>query len=98
MAAELVGGSLLSASLQVLFEKMASPDVLNYLSGKKSSGLDVLLRKLKIKLSSGTAVLDDAECKQIRNQGVKNWLDELQHTVFDAEEHLHDGELSNNLL
>ncbi|GMN39057.1 hypothetical protein TIFTF001_008294 [Ficus carica] len=86
MAAELVGGGLLSASLQVLFEKMASPEVVNYLSGKKSSGLDALLRNLKIKLSSVNAVLDDAEYKQIRNRGVKDWLDELQGAVFDAED------------
>ncbi|GMN39032.1 hypothetical protein TIFTF001_008259 [Ficus carica] len=86
MATEMVGGALLSASLQVLFEKMASPEVLNYLSGKKSSGLDVLLGKLKIKLSSVNAVLDDAEYKQIRNRGVKDWLDELQSAVFDAED------------
>ena len=58
MAADLMGGALLSASLQVLFEKMASPEIVNYLTGKKSSGLDVLLRKLKIKLSSVNAGLD----------------------------------------
>ncbi|EXB84832.1 hypothetical protein L484_003866 [Morus notabilis] len=86
MAAELVGGALLSSSLQVLFEKMASPEVVDYLTGKKSSGLSVLLRKLKIKLYSVNAVLDDAEYKQIRNRGVKDWLEELQETVFDAED------------
>ncbi|GMN43398.1 hypothetical protein TIFTF001_012604 [Ficus carica] len=92
MAADLMGGALLSASLQVLFEKMASPEIVTYLTGKKSSGLDVLLRKLKIKLSSVNAVLDDAEYKQIRNRGVKDWLDELQDAVFNAEDLLADIE------
>lgn len=61
MAAELMGGALLSASLQVLFEKIASPEVVDYLPGMKNSGFDSLLEKLKIKLSSVTAVLNDAE-------------------------------------
>ncbi|PON86926.1 hypothetical protein TorRG33x02_173100 [Trema orientale] len=37
-------------------------------------------------LSSLTAVLDNAELEQISNRGVKEWLDELQESVYDVED------------
>ncbi|GMN60977.1 hypothetical protein TIFTF001_030052 [Ficus carica] len=66
MAAGLVGGALLSASLQFLFERI----ILNPVS----------------------AVLDDAERKQIKSRRVEAWLDELQEVVFDAEDLLDRSE------
>jgi hypothetical protein len=49
--------------------------------------LDVsLLKKLKITLLNLQAVLNDAEEKQITNSAVKQWLDELTHAVFDADD------------
>ncbi|KAJ7949315.1 Disease resistance protein [Quillaja saponaria] len=84
MAEALVGGAFLSAFLQVAFDRLASPKILNYFQERK---LNVrLLRKLKITLLSINAVLDDAEEKQIRNQYVKDWVDELKDAVFDAED------------
>ncbi|KAF3432457.1 hypothetical protein FNV43_RR27197 [Rhamnella rubrinervis] len=84
MAAELVGGAFLSASLQVLFDRLASRDIVDYLRGKKVNHR--LLKKLKIMLLSVTAVLSDAEEKQIRNPIVKEWLDELEDAAYDADD------------
>ncbi|KAL5537588.1 hypothetical protein UlMin_044120 [Ulmus minor] len=88
MAAALVGGAFLSASLQVLFDRIASPEVLGYVRGKRH--YDGLLEKLKIKLLSVNVVLDDAELKQIRNPAVKTWLDELKYAADDADNLLDD--------
>ncbi|KAJ7949319.1 Disease resistance protein [Quillaja saponaria] len=84
MAEALVGGAFLSAFLQVAFGRLASSKILNYFQKRK---LNVqLLRKLKITLLSINAVLDDAEEKEIRNQNVKEWVDEIKDAVFDAED------------
>ena len=84
MAGALVGGAFLSASLQVLFDRLASRDVVNFIRGHK---LDyALLKKLKRKLLTVDAVLDDAEAKQITKPAVKEWMDELKVVVYDAED------------
>ncbi|CDP13814.1 unnamed protein product [Coffea canephora] len=84
MAAALVGGSLLSAFLQVLFDSMARPEFLNLFRNRTAD--DDLLRKLKRNLHTVGAVLDDAENKEIRNQSVKKWLEELHDTFYQAED------------
>ncbi|GMN64132.1 hypothetical protein TIFTF001_033222 [Ficus carica] len=84
MSAELVGGAFLSASLQVLFDRLASQELVDLINGKRP--FDRLLKNLKIKLLSANMVLNDAEEKQIRNPSVKKWLDELKDTIFDAED------------
>ncbi|KAL5540436.1 hypothetical protein UlMin_044952 [Ulmus minor] len=88
MAAELVGGAFLSASLQMLFDRIASREVMDYVQGKRH--YDGLLEKLKIKLLSVNVVLDDAELKQIRNPAVKIWLNELKYAADDADNLLDD--------
>ncbi|KAL6312094.1 hypothetical protein AAG906_015514 [Vitis piasezkii] len=82
------GGALLLASLQVLFDRMASRDVLTVLQGQKLSA--TLLRELKMKLLAVKVVLNDAEAKQITNSDVKDWVDELKDAVYDAEDLLDD--------
>ncbi|KAG2670693.1 hypothetical protein I3760_14G099000 [Carya illinoinensis] len=82
--AQLVGGALLSAFLQVLFDRMASREFVDFLRGQKPS--DELLYKLKNVLLSVGAVLEDAEDKQVTNSSVKTWLDELKDAVYDAED------------
>ncbi|XP_035541233.1 putative disease resistance RPP13-like protein 1 [Juglans regia] len=84
MAAELVGGAVLSAFLQVLFHRMTSRQVVGYIQGKKLN--DRLLKKLKITLLSVNAVINDAEEKQFRDTLVKEWLLELKDAVYDAED------------
>ncbi|EOY17586.1 LRR and NB-ARC domains-containing disease resistance protein [Theobroma cacao] len=87
MAAELVGGAFLSSLFGVLFDRMASPEVLNFFSGGVN---DEMLKKLKITLLSLEAVLNDAEERQMKNHAVKNWLDELKDAVYDAEDILEE--------
>jgi hypothetical protein len=84
MAAEMVGGAILSAFLQVLFDRMASREVVDYMRGNKLN--DRLLKKLKITLLSVNAVINDAEEKQFRSPLVKEWLHELKDAVYDAED------------
>ncbi|XP_034700907.1 putative disease resistance RPP13-like protein 1 [Vitis riparia] len=84
MAAALVGGAFLSASLQVLFDRLASREVVKFIRGHELD--DALLKKLKRKLRTVHAVLNDAEAKQITNPAVKEWMDELKVVVYDAED------------
>ncbi|CAL5380052.1 unnamed protein product [Camellia sinensis] len=86
MAGSLVGGAFLSAALQVLFDRLASPDFLNIFCQTTRSGGDKLLRKLKLTLLGINAVLDDAEKKQITSQPVRDWVDELKDVVFHADD------------
>ncbi|XP_034701162.1 putative disease resistance RPP13-like protein 1 [Vitis riparia] len=88
MAGAVVGGALLSASLQVLFDRMASRDVLTFLREQELSA--TLLRNLQLKLLEVQAVLNDAEAKQITNSAVKDWVDELKDAVYDAEDLVDD--------
>ncbi|XP_019079095.1 putative disease resistance RPP13-like protein 1 [Vitis vinifera] len=84
MAGALVGGAFLSASLQVLFDRLASREVVSFIRGQKLS--DVLLKKLERKLLVVHAVLNDAEVKQFTNPYVKKWLVLLKEVVYDAED------------
>ncbi|KAB5573011.1 hypothetical protein DKX38_000205 [Salix brachista] len=84
MAAALVGGSILSAFLQVLFDRMASREILDFFKERKLN--DRLLKKLKIMMISVSGVLDDAEEKQVTKPAVKEWLDELKDAVYEADD------------
>ncbi|QCD85627.1 disease resistance protein RPM1 [Vigna unguiculata] len=88
MALELVGGALLSVFLDVAFQKLASPQILDFFRARK---LDrKLLYKLETKLHSIHSLADDAEGKQFTNPHVRNWLLKVKDVVLDAEDLLDD--------
>nr|AAK61316.1 NBS-LRR resistance-like protein B11 [Phaseolus vulgaris]AAK61320.1 NBS-LRR resistance-like protein B11 [Phaseolus vulgaris] len=93
MAAELVGGALLSAFLQVAFDRLASPQLLDFFRRRKLD--EKLLANLNIKLHSINALADDAELKQLTDPHVKAWLVAVKEAVFDAEDLL--GEIDYEL-
>ncbi|XP_054778596.1 putative disease resistance RPP13-like protein 1 [Prosopis cineraria] len=85
MAAGVVGGAFLSASLQVVFDRLGpTSNIYNCFRSRKLE--DRLLKKLHVTLISVNQALDDAETKQYTNSNVKKWLYELKHAVFDADD------------
>ncbi|XP_050110655.1 putative disease resistance RPP13-like protein 1 [Malus sylvestris] len=84
MDAALIGEAFLSASIQVLCDRIVSTDFRDLFRQKKLD--ERLLLKLNMTLLTLSAVLDDAEEKQISNLAVRKWLDELKHAVLDAED------------
>ncbi|KAH0981468.1 hypothetical protein GBA52_008645 [Prunus armeniaca] len=80
----LIGEAFISASVQVLCNRITSPEFVDLFRHKKLD--EPLLMNLKTTLLTLYAVLDDAEEKQIRKPAVRDWLDELKHAVFDAED------------
>ena len=84
MAGALIGEAFISASIQVICDRIASPDFIDLFRHKKLD--QPLLMKLKRTLLTLNAVLDDAEEKQIEKPAVREWLDDLKHAVFDAED------------
>ena len=83
MAETMVVEAALSAIFHAVFERITS-GVVNYFMERKLN--DESLQKLKMFLLSANAVLVDAEEKQITNPAVKEWLDELNDAVHDAED------------
>jgi len=84
MAATLVGGAFLSASVQTIMDRLTSSEFRDFINNKKLNMS--LLKQLDTTLLTLHAVLDDAEKKQINNLPVKQWLDELKDAIFDAED------------
>ncbi|KAI8014886.1 putative disease resistance RPP13-like protein 1 [Camellia lanceoleosa] len=84
MADALVGGAFLSATLQVLFDRLASREVINVFRGRKDG--DRLLNKLNLSLLELRAVLNDAENKQITNPSVKECAEEFKDVIYHADD------------
>ena len=76
--------ALLSASLQLLFERLASQEVANFILRRRLS--QELLNDLKRKFLVVLNVLNDAEVKQFSNDLVKQWLIQVKDAVYDAED------------
>ncbi|XP_027341685.1 putative disease resistance RPP13-like protein 1 isoform X2 [Abrus precatorius] len=84
MALAMVGEALISASVEILLDRITSTEFRDFFANRR---LNVsLLDELRIKLLALNAVLNDAEEKQITDLNVKAWLDELKDAVLDAED------------
>ncbi|WCJ30730.1 NB-ARC domain-containing disease resistance protein [Euphorbia peplus] len=84
MALEIVAGSLLSALFDYLFQKMESPELLDFFRGHDLD--EELLIKLKITMNTVAGLLDEAEEKQISVPAIKRWLDNLKHAAYQADD------------
>ncbi|XP_011012194.1 PREDICTED: putative disease resistance RPP13-like protein 1 [Populus euphratica] len=84
MALELIGGSILSTLVEVLVDRLASREVLGCFKSHELD--DGLLEKLNETLNTVNGLLDDAEEKQITKRAVKNWLNDVKHAVYEAED------------
>jgi len=78
-----VGELFLAAFLQVLFDRLASRELLNLV---RRDGLGKKLDKWKDKLEKIQAVIDDADEKQGKVGAVKLWLDDLTDLAYDVED------------
>ncbi|CAK9151652.1 unnamed protein product [Ilex paraguariensis] len=74
---------VLSAVTTVLFERLASLDLLKF---ARSQGILTQVTKLRNVLRTIQAVLNDAETKQIRDEAVNQWLAELRDLAYDVDD------------
>ncbi|XP_072062524.1 putative disease resistance RPP13-like protein 1 [Arachis hypogaea] len=86
MAAALVGGAFLSSFLNVLFDRLSDPEIINLIRGKKLS--EKMIQRFKAILNGAEALLNDAERRQIREGPVKIWLDDLKDAIYEADDFL----------
>ncbi|ONI20964.1 LOW QUALITY PROTEIN: hypothetical protein PRUPE_2G043000 [Prunus persica] len=84
MAGASIGEAFISASIQVLCDRLTSREFIDLFRQKKLD--QPLPMKLKVTLLTLNVVLNDAGEKQRENPAVREWLDELKHAVFDAED------------
>ncbi|KAJ0716977.1 putative P-loop containing nucleoside triphosphate hydrolase, leucine-rich repeat domain superfamily [Helianthus annuus] len=78
---------VLSAFLNVLFEKLASAALKSIASYK---GIDAEIKKWHRSLKQIQRVLADASRKEITDDAVKEWLNDLQHLAYDIDDVLDD--------
>ncbi|XP_058754755.1 putative disease resistance protein At3g14460 [Vicia villosa] len=84
MAAAAVGEAFLSAFIEVVLDRLSSPQLVDLVRRKK---LDVnLVQRLKNTLYAVEAVLNDAEQKQIHDSSVNKWLDDLKDALYLADD------------
>ncbi|KAM6570720.1 hypothetical protein CsatB_018705 [Cannabis sativa] len=83
MAAEVVGGALLSALLNPLVKKLTT-EVKDFFKGKDA--ILKLLKEFKTLLSTADLLLIDAEEKLIKDPRVRKWLDDLKDAIYDADD------------
>lgn len=89
MAALTVGGAFLSASLQVLFDRLASPTLQEFGS---LWGVEHELQRLRRSLLKILSAVDDIEMRPIRDCSTKTWLTELKDAAYHAEDILDEFE------
>ncbi|KAJ4822556.1 hypothetical protein Tsubulata_228779 [Turnera subulata] len=86
MAGAMVASAALSALFNVLLERLASREVVDFLRGGQLSRTQ--LQNFETTLNTVCGVLDDAEEKQITSPFVKKWLDDLKDVAYEAEDFL----------
>ncbi|XP_050112887.1 putative disease resistance RPP13-like protein 1 [Malus sylvestris] len=79
-----LGEVFISGLLQVLLERLTSCETLSYF--RRLLGVGKELNKWKSMLSTIREVLNDAEDKQLTDQAVKLWLDDLTDLAYDVED------------
>ncbi|KAI3667574.1 hypothetical protein L6452_42640 [Arctium lappa] len=82
-----VGEIFLAAFIAVLFEKLASAELIKL---ARSEGIYSQLKKWNNTLSQIQAVLVDAGQKHLREKAVELWLNKLQHLAYDIDDLLDD--------
>jgi len=87
MAAEMIIGALMSSSVQMAIDNLASRlgDIFRGDKSKKKQ-----LSNLKVKLLAVEVVTDDAEQKQFTDQRVREWLLSAKGFMFDVEDLLEE--------
>ncbi|GFZ00418.1 NB-ARC domain-containing disease resistance protein [Actinidia rufa] len=73
----------LTAFVKVLFEKLASSEMLNFFCRE---GIHTQVRKWRRTLLEIQVVLDDAEERQMTSKLVNLWLEELQDLAYDLDD------------
>ncbi|AES63919.2 putative disease resistance RPP13-like protein 1 [Medicago truncatula] len=84
MAAAAVGEAFLSLLIEVVLDRLASPQVLDFIHGKKV--YINLVQRLNNTLYAVEAVLNDVEQKQFKDSAIKKWLDDLKDAVYVADD------------
>ncbi|XP_048444605.1 putative disease resistance RPP13-like protein 1 [Pyrus x bretschneideri] len=81
-----LGEVFLAAFLKVLLNRLTSHEILNYLENFR--GVTKKLDKWRAVLSAIGGVLSDAEEKQLTEDAIKLWLDDLRDLAYDVEDML----------
>ncbi|XP_052297177.1 putative disease resistance RPP13-like protein 1 isoform X10 [Citrus sinensis] len=79
----IIGEAILTASVDLLVNKLASEGILFFARQEK---IQDYLMKWENMLEMIKAVLDDAEEKKTTNRSVKKWLGKLQNLAYDVED------------
>ncbi|XP_044499049.1 putative disease resistance protein RGA3 isoform X2 [Mangifera indica] len=82
---EVVLESIVSELIKGLFKILGSNEVRDF-ARQLVGGVDSEIKELKEKLTHIGNLLRDAEDKQLSGESVKNWLGNLQHWAYDAED------------
>ncbi|GAU23577.1 hypothetical protein TSUD_385650 [Trifolium subterraneum] len=79
-----VGEAFISGFIEVVLDRLASPELVDLIRGKK---VDFnLVQRLKNTLYAVEVVLNDAEQKQFKDSSVNKWLDDLKDAVYVADD------------
>ncbi|KAF2319727.1 hypothetical protein GH714_018242 [Hevea brasiliensis] len=82
-AVSFIAESALSSFIQALFERIECPEFLKFARERQVSAE---INEWEKRLRTIQAMLEDAEEKQMSNQSVKMWLDELKDLAYDVED------------